>query len=229
MPTPSEFSRIDFSKAPASQDAAGPEASSLDRTRPGDGSGSGSVWQFSSDQSGDPESLAADSMDAKRFRGVAKFLDEQLGNARHAGLPSATETVDAPVWGRGRVMKEITETLAVPQAGGEVVNIEITETPEPAPAVPESPEPAPVAVAPQEELRKEEQKLSQKFSNTRIETRPWPAPASEWRCDQRRESRCMGKRRIAHLKNRSPCRLGWGQGSLELDGRNCSGFFGLSI
>ena len=61
MPTPNEFSRIDFSRGPVSRDASEPEASQFGPypgseliPTPGDPS-----LQFSSDTSGDPRDLLA--------------------------------------------------------------------------------------------------------------------------------------------------------------------------
>ena len=72
-------------------------------------------------------------------------------------------------------MMEITETLAVPQTGGEViVHIEITDTAQPVAAVPENPET--VAVA-QEQPRKEEpKKMSQKLSTPAVKPDPGGRP-----------------------------------------------------
>jgi hypothetical protein len=74
-------------------------------------------------------------------------------------------------------MAEISETLNI---GGEVVNIEITET---AQAVPENPEPAPVAVsspAPQEERKREEpQKVTTKLSTPNPQPNPGSKPGTD--------------------------------------------------
>ena len=81
MPTPNEFSKIDFSRGPVPRDASEPEASQFgpypgpDIVPPETRSDA----QFTSDTSGDPESLAADSMDSQNtFAELQQFLNNNL-------------------------------------------------------------------------------------------------------------------------------------------------------
>jgi hypothetical protein len=81
MPTPNEFSKIDFSRGPVPRDASEQEGSSFgpypgpDIVPPETRSNA----QFSSDNSGDPESLAADSMDSQNaFAELQTFLMNNL-------------------------------------------------------------------------------------------------------------------------------------------------------
>jgi hypothetical protein len=80
MPTPSEFSRTDFSRGPVSKDASEAEASQFG-PYPGPSMvpSSAPSRQFASDNSGDPESLAADSMDSQNaFSELQQFLNNSL-------------------------------------------------------------------------------------------------------------------------------------------------------
>ena len=82
MPTPNEFSRIDFSRGPVSRDASEPEAfgpypgSELVPT-PGD-----PKLQFSEDKASTPEAMATETSDSQSaFAELQQFLNNNLPTA----------------------------------------------------------------------------------------------------------------------------------------------------
>jgi hypothetical protein len=85
MPTPNEFSRIDFSRAPASQDASEPEASQFG-PYPGPDlvptEGTPKQWQVSSDKASTPEAMATETQGSDNaFAELQQFLMNSLPTA----------------------------------------------------------------------------------------------------------------------------------------------------
>jgi hypothetical protein len=81
MPTPNEFSKIDFSRGPVSRDASEPEASQFG-PYPGPDivpSETRSDAQFTSKLSGDPRDLARETDDSQSaFASLQQFLNNSL-------------------------------------------------------------------------------------------------------------------------------------------------------